>query len=170
MAPFDDFVHISTSASRQASGSGGPAPGVAGDFIENSSGQRLFTEGVIADSIRRYHPKHHLSVIPSYNGLYGCDLLAFGGAHDDVKVVPHDSIGLKERIFSLPTRRYNDVDGGTFADKVLFGTFDYSFRGTDFLLYIAEGADGVYAKTRYNYLLSEDGSDAKASAQEYQMS
>lgn len=164
MPPFDDFVHISTGP-RQASGSGKPAPGVAGDFLENTKGERLFTEGVIADSIRRFHPKHHLSVIPSYNGIYGCDLLAYGQAHDDVKVFPHDGVGLKERIFVPPTRRYNDEDGGAFVDKVIFGTFDYIFKGTQFLLYVIEGTDGAYSKPKYNYLLVEGDLGVKPSVQ-----
>lgn len=161
MSPFDDFVHVSTSSHR-ASGPNDPAPGVAGEFLENTKGARLFTEGLIADSIRRYHPKHHLSVTPSYV----CDLLAFGKAHDDVKLFPHEDLGLKERIFVPPARRYNDENGGAFADRVLFGSYDYVFKETQFLLYIVEGADGGFGKTKYNYLLVEDLSTVgKASPQ-----
>jgi transitional endoplasmic reticulum ATPase len=154
MSPFDDFIHVSTGPPPVSTTDGSPAPGVAGSFLENTKGERLFTEGLIADSIRRNHPKHHLSVTPGYT----CDLLAFGQAREDVTISPHGAVDLKERIFMPPARRYNDENGGAFIDRVVFGCYDYVFNDTQFLLYVVEGSDGAYGKTKYNYLLIEDSS------------
>jgi hypothetical protein len=150
MSPFDDFVHVSTVP--PPASTTWPAPGVAGTYLENTKGLRVFTEGVIADSIRIQHPKHLLTITPSYV----CDLLAFGKSRDDIQLFPHGTVGLKERIFMPPARRYNDETGGAFLDWVIFGCFDYVFDGTQFLLYIVEGADGLMGKTKYNYLLLEE--------------
>jgi transitional endoplasmic reticulum ATPase len=160
MAPFDDFVHISTHPrGERRHGSGG---GIGEDFLENSKGSRQFTEGLMVESIRRNHPNHLLSVNPSRL----CDLLAFGRTRDDVKVSPHGNIGLKERIFMPPARRYNDENGGRFMEEVKFGCYDYVFKGTQFLLYVVDGVDGMF-NYKFNYLLikEESTSESKASPQ-----
>lgn len=59
-----------------------------------------------------------------------------------------------------PARRYNDEAGGAFLDKVIFGGFDYVFNGTQFLLYVVEGSDGLIGKVRYNYLLLDHSTTA----------
>jgi len=49
---------------------------------------------------------------------------------------------------------------------VVFGSYDYTFEGNQFLIYIVEGGDGAMMKTRYNYVLVEDLTMAdKVSAQ-----
>lgn len=88
-----------------------------------------------------------------------CDLLAFARGQDNIVVFPHNpKENIKERLFAPPQRRYNDDIGGAFIDRVVFGCFDYVYNGTQFLLYVVEGAeDGVgYAKPSYSYLLVED--------------
>jgi hypothetical protein len=59
-------------------------------------------------------------------------------------------------------RRYNDENGGKFGERVVFGSFDYKFQGSEFLLYIVEGHDGNYGKTRMNYILVAPGEEGKA--------
>jgi len=149
MSPIDDFVHISTGP-----GSARPAPpSVSGEFLENSKGDRLFTEGLIVESLRRHHPKHHLSVTPAYL----CDLIAFSKDNNDVTCLPHTGTqGLRERIFLPPARRYNDDIGGRFLDRIVFGCYDYVFKGNQFLVYVVEGADGAFGKNVYSYILVED--------------
>jgi transitional endoplasmic reticulum ATPase len=153
---FDDFVHISgpaESAAPRTSLQPNWQPGVPNDFLENTKGARLFTEGLIVDSIRRHHPKYHLTVTPGYT----CDLLGFANAQDDVTYFPHGNPteNLVERQFIPPARRYNDEAGGSFNSGVVFGCYDYIFKGKPFLVYIVEGSDGGFGKTRYNYILVE---------------
>lgn len=154
MSPlFDDFVHIS-GATEAGLGASTQTHGVAKDYLQNTTGLRQFTEGVIVKSIRRYYPKHHLTVTPAYV----CNLVAFANAHDDVTYLPHGDPkdSLLERVFTPPARRYNDETGGSFTSNVIFGCYDYVFKGTHFLVYIAEGSDGAYSKPRYNYILVDD--------------
>lgn len=150
---FDDFVHISSHSEPAASGAGPQPGGVSNDFLQTANGGRWFTEGVIFRSIQKIHPKHHLTITRSYN----CDLLAFANAHDDVTYHPHGdpSDNLLERQFVPPSRRYNDETGGLFGTNVVFGCFDYIFKGTLFLVYIVEGSDAL-SKLKYNYILVDD--------------
>ena len=137
---------------------------VARDYIEHSKRERLYTSGVIIDSLRKYHPTHHLSVTPAQQ----CDLLGYSRTQEDVTATPTGSSeDIILRLFTPPQRRYNDESGGVFLDHVVFGSFDYVFKGSKFLLYVAEGAeDGAYGKVVYNYLLLDESKVAgKTTAQ-----
>lgn len=163
---FDDFVHIAGPSEPAVSAALAPPNGVSNDFLQTTKGNRWFTEGVIVCSIRRLHPNHHLTVTPAYN----CDLLAFANAHDDATYLTHGDPkdGLLERQFNPPARRYNDETGGFFNTRVVFGSYDYIFKGNRFLVYIVEGSDGL-GKTQYNYILVENaasGLDQKAAQQQ----
>jgi transitional endoplasmic reticulum ATPase len=150
---FDDFVHISGPSWAAASGASAYPIEVSDDFLQNAKEVRWFTEGVIVSSIRHRHPRHHLTVARAYN----CDLIAFANAHDDVTYLPHGdpNDSLLERHFVPPARRYNDETGGAFGTDVVFGCYDYIFKGNRFLVYVVEGSDGL-GKTKYNYILVED--------------
>lgn len=54
------------------------------DYLDNSKGERMFTEGLIVDSLRSHYPKHHLSVTPAYS----TNLLAFAQSNEEVCVFP----------------------------------------------------------------------------------
>lgn len=158
MSSSDDFVHVST-------GLGGlPSRfySVSQDYFANSNGDRTYTEGFMVASIRQKHPNHLLTVSQSYSS----DLIGFAASRDDVTCVPRGTTNeaLVERQFNRPARRYNDEVGGTFSDRVLFGAFDYTFKGIQFLVYVADGHDGMY-HAAYNYILIEDSEDNKALAQ-----
>jgi transitional endoplasmic reticulum ATPase len=150
---FDDFVHIAGPSEPAVSAAFAPPNGVSNDFLQTTKGNRWFTEGVIVSSIRRLHPNHHLTITQAYN----CDLLAFANAHDDATYLTHGDPkdGLLERQFNPPARRYNDETGGFFNMRVVFGSYDYIFKGNRFLVYIVEGSDGL-GKTQYNYILVEN--------------
>jgi len=55
---------------------------IIGDYLENSKGERMFTEGLIVEALRRQYPKHYLSVTPAAIA----DLLAFAQSNDEVSV------------------------------------------------------------------------------------
>lgn len=141
---FDDFIHVP--AAGTSSG-----PGVSEVYFNNTEGKRVFTEGVIVTSIRARHPKYHLTVVPAYQ----CDLIAFAQDHPkEVSYKRRDvDQDLLERPFFPPPRRYNDEYGGAFVERVVFGCYDYTYRGTTFLLYVADGRDGFLSSTRHNFIL-----------------
>ena len=74
---------------------------------------------------------------------------------------------LAERHFVPPARRYNDETGGSFAQKIVFGCYDYVFRSNSFIIYLAEGSEGGMMKPTYIYILVEDlNMEGKAAAQQ----
>ena len=164
MSSFDDFVHIpfdpsiepqySTSSNQEAESSFLSTNGsiITKRYLQNARGPRICTEIALTSSIRSAFPKHFLTVTPVYN----CDLIAFADTRDDTSYSAHgdpNKTFLQERLFIPPARRYNDETGGQFVDRLLFGRFDYTFQGHKFIVYIAEGGDGVYGKPTYNYIL-----------------
>jgi transitional endoplasmic reticulum ATPase len=165
MPPLDDFIHISTgSGAGVGASTSRPTWNVSGEFFNSTKGERPWTEGLIVDSLRSHHPKHHLTVVPAFI----CDLLAFANARDDVTYFSHGdpAEALMERQFMPPARRYGDKTGGAFADRVVFGCYDYVFKDNIFLVYIVEGSDTLLSKTKVNYILVEDlKQDNKAAAQ-----
>ena len=152
MAPFDDFIHISTAAGAGRSSSADY--GVNSDYYDNAKGKRWSTEAFLVDSMRTNHPKHHITITPSYF----LDLLGFGKASPDVTYFPHGDPGdvMALRQYIPPARRYNDENGGQFVQQIQFGCYDYVFKGQAFLVYIAEGSDGGMMKNAFNYILVED--------------
>jgi transitional endoplasmic reticulum ATPase len=149
MSSNDDFIHISTSPTPQRSASPSDA------FFQNSEGKRWFTEGVIVQSLRSKYPKHHLTINPGYT----TPLLGFANSRDDASYSLRNGDGLVERLFIPPARRYNDETGGAFGDQVVLGCYDYIFQGNVFVIYIITGADGMYGKTQYNYILVAPDAD-----------
>jgi transitional endoplasmic reticulum ATPase len=143
MSSNDEFIHISTDPSPNRSRSPADA------FFQNSEGKRWFTEGVIVSSLRAKYPKHLLTINPAYL----TSLLGFADSRDDASYSSRSGDDLIERQFMPPARRYNDETGGAFGDQVILGCYDYIFQGDVFLVYIITGADGMYGKTEYNYIL-----------------
>jgi transitional endoplasmic reticulum ATPase len=152
----DEFVHISTD--KATGGIGGPSPwaSVSQDFFNNTKGDRQYTEGYITASIRQKHPKHHLTISPSYS----VNLLGFADSRDDASYSSHIDAKetMIERSFIPPARRYNDELGGAFVDRVIFACYNYNFKGIQFLVYIVDGHDGQFHQS-YNYVLVEDSKE-----------
>ncbi len=145
MSPQEDFVHVYTGP--------GPAPPqaawpgtstVSGEFFGNAKGDRIYTEGLIIDKLRKDYPKHHLTV----NSTFNCDILSWAKSRDDVSCTPHGdpAEGLAERSFVPPSRRYGDENGGGFADHVVFGVYDLVHNGNAFLVYIVDGFVGAFLR------------------------
>jgi hypothetical protein len=148
MSSHGDFVHISN-VGRE------PAPNwstsISKDFIDHSSGQRIYTVAVITNAIRTLHSHHHLTISPGSQ----CDLRAFADASENASYSPHGdpSETLSLRQFIPPARRYNDENGGTFLERMVFGCYDYTFMGNKFLVYAVDGRDGPQGWDMNNYIL-----------------
>jgi transitional endoplasmic reticulum ATPase len=165
MSTFDDFIHISTGPAPGPGASTWPGSGsVPGDFFDNSKGLRQYTQGLIVDSIRKNHPKHHLTVTNGY-----IDFVGFAASRDDIICTPHGdpTQSVIERNFFPPARRYGDENGGSFMSRAVFGCYDYKFQGTDFLMYVVTGAEGQFTMP-YNYILvpiEDSTTESQASCQ-----
>jgi transitional endoplasmic reticulum ATPase len=128
------------------------------EYFHHSSGQRIDTDLVLVEAIRKQYPHLELVIVPQ--GLI--DLLAYASA-GFAKVTPlEDSVrdpvygvGVKWRSYLPPYRRL-DTGPGAFAEKVIFGKFLYKWNGYEIILYIADGRDGgmSYPIIRNHYILT----------------
>ncbi|KAI1202479.1 P-loop containing nucleoside triphosphate hydrolase protein [Nemania serpens] len=136
-------------------------------WFRHSSGRRIDTDTLIAQSLAREYPSLHLTVAPPTNGL---SLLGYARAgHASCKPIgerPGDSGVFAPMVQShyVPPPRRIDGELGALAEKLNFGKFEYGWRGHDFILYIADGRDGTeaYTASAHHYLLSADRAPAEA--------
>ncbi|KAL2158705.1 hypothetical protein VTH06DRAFT_4187 [Thermothelomyces fergusii] len=157
---------------------------VAEQFFSHSSGKRVNTDATIATALRSQYPGLELVVAPAWN----VDLLGYAAAghasvvaigDDGATPAPADGSGEEEqrehhhkkllpsslvwKEYQAPSRR---IDGspGALVQDVLFGKFLYTWRGTDFILYLVDGRDGTgaYPAVRNNYILTADPARADA--------
>lgn len=148
MSHFDDFIHISTGAPPAPSAWPGSGS-VSQDYFDNAKGLRTNTEAFLADSVRKNHPKHHLTVIQ------WADFIGFAQSRDNVILTPSSEYPqpLTERRYSPPTRRFEENNNGEFHSDVLFGAYDLTFQDTTYLLYLVRGQDGMFPAVN-NYILT----------------
>lgn len=153
MASFDDFIHVSTGPTAGPQASSSADYGVPSDYFDNAKGKRWSTEAMMVDTIRQNHPKHHLTVAPTYS----VNLLAFGDASPYVTYFPQNPANIMAlRQYLPPARRYNDENGGSFLEQIQFGCYDFVFKGQQFIVYIAYGSEGGMMTKAFNYILVED--------------
>ncbi|CAI6336062.1 unnamed protein product [Periconia digitata] len=132
----------------------------AREYFHHSSGQRVNTDAVLVEALRRQYPDLDLTIVPQASA----NLLAYASAGfatatplDDSVNDPVYGTALKWRVFIPPARRL-DNSPGLMADRVLFGKFLYKWNGHDFILYVANGRDGgnPYPDVTNNYILTRD--------------
>jgi transitional endoplasmic reticulum ATPase len=133
-----------------------PSDQTTHNYYDHSSAQRINTDTVLVESLRLQYPQLKLTTIQSTP----CNLLSYAAATGLAKVTP---ITDKEDVltqplssvsFVPPSRRMDGAEG-TVVEKLQYGKFMYSWRGHDFLLYIASGRDGSMASPQVllQYLL-----------------
>jgi len=144
----------------QAAHSDGPTH----EFYHHSSGQRIYSDAVMVEAIRREYPKLNLTIVPMAIGMGLCDLLSYatetGKAMFSPIVNAKDSITtpLSWQYYIPPARRSGG--GGAFAEKVIFGKFKYSWNSTEFILYVVSVRDGSYPIPQVlQYLIGPPTSD-----------
>ncbi len=116
----------------------GPAKardGVYREFFHNASAERVNTDEVIVEAIRKQYPDLHLTITLRYN----CSLLAYA-ASGNAKAVPTDaddslSPTLKWKMYSPPARRTDDSIG-MLAEVVQFGKYFYTWKDQEYIVYI----------------------------------
>ncbi|KAF2814767.1 P-loop containing nucleoside triphosphate hydrolase protein [Mytilinidion resinicola] len=128
------------------------------EYFHHSSGQRISTDTVIVEALRKQYPE--LNVVVSPQG--SCNLLAFADAGHASAIPIEDTADpvyapIKWRQYIPPARRL-DHGAGVLADFVLFGKYVYKYNGHEFLLYVANGRDGssAYPQITNNYILTKE--------------
>ncbi|OAK94509.1 P-loop containing nucleoside triphosphate hydrolase protein [Phaeosphaeriaceae sp. SRC1lsM3a] len=131
---------------------------VGREYFHHSSGQRVFTDVVIVEALRKQYPNLELVVVP----MGVTNLLAYAAA-GHAKATPledavHDpvyGVGVKWRSFIPPYRRF-DGGPGAFVENVIFGKFLYKWKDSEAILYVADGRDGsgYYPVIRNHYILT----------------
>lgn len=132
-------------------------------FYEHSSGQRIHTDTVIAEALRKQYPNLELIVAP----LNSVNLLAYA-ASGHATIIPITESGdelsspLSWTMYYPPARRINGSMGGL-VEKLNFGKFIYKWKNEEFLLYVVDGRDTSYPVSNFNsYILTTDRLKADA--------
>jgi transitional endoplasmic reticulum ATPase len=143
---------------------------IAGYFFNHADAHRVNTDAFMYDVISRRHPGFKITVVPEYNA----NLLAYAAARSElasskplpeaVEESPRSSRSkptdqwpstLKWTFYQAPARRL-DGPNGSLTEQLFFGSFLYSWRSNEFLVYLVEGRDGTsaYPQVRNQYILS----------------
>lgn len=120
-------------------------------YFEHSSAERINTDAVVVDSIRKEYPDLHLTVCPSRT----CNILAYAAAgHAGIAPIDNARDRLSWRSYYPPGNRLNGR--GALADSVKFGKYLLDWKNKEFVIYIIEGRDGSspYGITSNQYILS----------------
>ena len=121
-------------------------------FYEHSAGQRVNTDAVVVEALRRDYPKYHLTVIP----LFSCNLLDFAAAGNAVAAPIDDA---KDRLLwkqYVPALRRLDGLNDGLRDIIHFAKYILEWQNREFVLYVVDGRDGTgpYPQVVNQYLLS----------------
>jgi transitional endoplasmic reticulum ATPase len=128
------------------------------EYFHHSSGQRINTDIVLVEALRKQYPHLELVVVPQ--GL--TNLLAYASAGfakvtplEDAVRDPVYGVGVKWRSYLPPYRRL-DPGPGAFVENIIFGKFLYKWKDQEIILYVADGRDGggFYPPVRNHYILT----------------
>ncbi|SMQ50517.1 unnamed protein product [Zymoseptoria tritici ST99CH_3D7] len=120
-------------------------------YFEHSSANRINTDAVIVESLRKEYPELHLTVVPQGS----CNILGYASA-GNAGVAPIDNA--KERLswrsYIPPASRLNGSGG--LGDRVMFGKYLIDWKSREFVLYLSDGRDGssAYPQVVNQYVLS----------------
>lgn len=120
-------------------------------YFEHSSAERINTDAVMVESVRKEYPDLHLTVCPTRT----CNILAFAAAgHAGLAPIDNARDRLTWRNYYSPANRLNGR--GALADSVKFGKYLLDWKNKEFVVYIIEGRDGTspYGVTQNQYILS----------------
>ncbi|KAF2027011.1 P-loop containing nucleoside triphosphate hydrolase protein [Setomelanomma holmii] len=130
------------------------------EYFHHSSAQRVATDIVLVEALRKQYPNLELVVVPQQVS----NLLAYAAAGfakatplEDAVKDPVYGVGVKWRFYVPPSRRL-DSWPGAFAEMVIFGKFMYKWQDLEVVVYVADGRDGVspYPTVRNQYILTSN--------------
>ncbi|KIX96923.1 uncharacterized protein Z520_07037 [Fonsecaea multimorphosa CBS 102226] len=136
---------------------------VSGAFFRNASAARVDTDAVIFDTISNAHPGVPITIVPEFN----CNLKAYAAAGLATIEVLEQSSKLDPKIWPdslrwtlfIPPVKRMDGGNGIVADEVFFESYIYKWENLTFLVYFADGRDGLgsYPQVRNQYILGDKG-------------
>jgi transitional endoplasmic reticulum ATPase len=128
------------------------------EYFHHSSAQRISTDVVLIEALRKQYPHLELVVVP----VGQINLLAYAAAGlakaqplEDAVKDPVYGVGVKMRSYVPPYRRF-DGGPGAFVENVMFGKFLYKWKDSEAIMYVADGRDGSmsYPSVRNHYILT----------------
>lgn len=130
------------------------------EYFYHSSAQRINTDAVLVEALRKQYPNLDLIVAPQAS----LNLIAYASAGfatatplDNSKNDPVYGAALTWRGYAPPSRRL-DNRPGVMVERVIFGKYMYKWKDQEFLLYIANGRDGFssYPDITNHYILTSE--------------
>ena len=125
-------------------------------YFHNGHGQRVDTDPVIAEAIKQQHPDKFLAVSPGYQ----TNIIGYANAGHALCKPIEDKNSVIDSLsyhFYVPPVRRLDENGGGIADVVRWGKFAYAWGKWDYLVWVAEGCEGIYSKLSIFILGEEKG-------------
>ena len=122
------------------------------EWVKNASAPRVNTNAVIVEALRKEYPELHLTVVSAYNN----DLLSYAAA-GYLSIAPidkeHDRVTWRE--YLAPANRLHGGEG-ILVDDIKFAKYMVDWKGKEFVMYVADGLDGVeiFGHVTFQYLLS----------------
>lgn len=126
----------------------------ARSFYEQGAAQRVNTDMVIVEAIRKEYPSLHLTVVPQR----GCDLLSYAAAGKaNLADIAREKDKLLWRYYAPPASRLSG-SRGAMATAVKFGKYLIDWSNKEFVVYVVEGRDGSegFPQIINQYVLSAD--------------
>ena len=123
------------------------ATSVFEDYRKHNDGLQISTETAIVSSLRGRYPDWTVTVTPGSNGILALARAGQAKAELDTKT---DSMSAW-RLHIPPSQRSSEEEG-KMTDKVLFGKFDYEWKGNVFIVYTATFQQG-FNQVKNNYIL-----------------
>ncbi|KAF2704902.1 P-loop containing nucleoside triphosphate hydrolase protein, partial [Pleomassaria siparia CBS 279.74] len=132
----------------------------AAEYFHHSSAQRVNTNVVLVEALRKQYPNLDLIVAPqgALNLLaYASAGLATATPLDDSVNDPVYGSAVTTRSYAPPRSRL-DTQPGVMVENVAFGKFAYKWNDQEFILYIANGRDGSasYPDVTNHYILTKN--------------
>ena len=121
-------------------------------YFEHSSGQRIYSDAVLVESIRKEYPELHLTVVPTFS----CNILGYAGAgHAGIAPIDNEKDRHQWTLFVPPPTRLNG-GRGVIGENVKFGKFLIDWKSKEYIVYVVLGNDGpdAFSHTYNQYILS----------------
>lgn len=122
------------------------------EWFKNASAQRVNTNAVIVESLRKEYPELHLTIVPAY----GNNILAYAAAgFCGIAPIDKESDRMVWRDYLAPANRLHG-GAGVLVDEIKFAKYLLDWQGKEYVMYVVDGLDGVefYGHETFQYLLS----------------
>lgn len=136
--------------------------GTTRTFFDHSSGKRINTDAVITAALKRQYPEFDIVVVPAE----AADVLAYAFA-GNASATPIKEEGgslpssLEWTMYIPPAQRLSGR--GQIAERLIFGMYMYTWKDTEFLVYLVDVRDGdVFSPPMANtYILTRERQKAE---------